>query len=84
VAFRLAAADRAREGDAERVLRDEPGVVLVSLAADTLLVCGATTRGVCGATAVDGFPHKYWVIVVQEDTFHRGRRRPRSASSTWT
>lgn len=46
---------------------------LVSLAADTLLVCGTTTSGCVRATVVDGFSHNYRMIVVEDGTFDRGQ-----------
>jgi maleamate amidohydrolase len=45
---------------------------LISLAADTLIVCGVATSGCVRATVVDGFSYTYRMIVVEEATFDRG------------
>ncbi|HUP25228.1 MAG TPA: isochorismatase family protein [Thermoanaerobaculia bacterium] len=57
---------------------------LVNLAADTILVCGATTSGCVRATVVDAFSRNYRVIVVEEGTFDRGQASHGSTCSTWT
>lgn len=45
---------------------------LVSLKADTLVVCGATTSGCVRATVTDGFSYDYRVAIAEEATFDRG------------
>jgi nicotinamidase-related amidase len=45
---------------------------LVSLKADTLIVCGTTTSGCVRATVTDAFSYDYRVVVAEEATFDRG------------
>ncbi|HZD66264.1 MAG TPA: isochorismatase family protein [Acidimicrobiales bacterium] len=46
---------------------------LVSLGADSLIVCGTTTSGCVRATVVDAFSYNYRVSIVAEGTFDRGQ-----------
>lgn len=46
---------------------------LVSLQADSLIVCGTTTSGCVRATVTDGFSYDYRVTIAQEATFDRGQ-----------
>lgn len=44
---------------------------LVDLAADSVILCGATTSGCVRATAVDAFSYNYRVCIAEEATFDR-------------
>jgi maleamate amidohydrolase len=46
---------------------------LVSLRADSVIVCGTTTSGCVRSTVVDAFSHNYRVSVVEDCTFDRGQ-----------
>lgn len=45
---------------------------LVSLQADTLIVCGTSTSGCVRATVTDAFSYDYRVAIAEEATFDRG------------
>jgi nicotinamidase-related amidase len=49
------------------------GAHLVSLRADSVIVCGTTTSGCVRSTVVDAFSHNYRVSVVEDCTFDRGQ-----------
>lgn len=46
---------------------------LVSLRADTLIICGTTTSGCVRATVTDAFSYDYRVAIAEEATFDRGQ-----------
>jgi nicotinamidase-related amidase len=46
---------------------------LVSLKADTLIICGTSTSGCVRATVTDAFSYDYRVAIAEEATFDRGQ-----------